>query len=134
MQSYEFKMLGYLIDEEEFQVKPAVARVLQLYEVDVNVKQGRRNELFPPNPDEFEYKLFFTDTNDSLIDDAVDYKVNLSLVSTLNVDSWDVYINGDFYGSDIDLIQLNTKDLFQVNVTKSVVGQEATIIYEGKLL
>jgi hypothetical protein len=134
MQSYEFTMLGYLIDEEEFQVKPAVARVLQLYEVDVNVKQGRRNELFPPNPDEFEYKLFFTDTNDSLIDDAVDYKVNLSLVSTLNVDSWDVYINGDFYGSDIDLIQLNTKDLFQVNVTKSVVGQEATIIYEGKLL
>jgi hypothetical protein len=134
MQSYEFTMLGYLIDEEEFQVKPAVARVLQLYEVDVNVKQGRRNELFPPNPDEFEYKLFFTDTNDSLIDDAVDYKVNLSLVSTLNVDSWDVYINGDFYGSDLDLIQLNTKDLFQVNVTKSVVGQEATIIYEGKLL
>jgi len=134
MQSYEFTMLGYLIDEEEFQVKPAVARVLQLYEVDVNVKQGRRNELFPSNPDEFEYKLFFTDTNDSLIDDAVDYKVNLSLVSTLNVDSWDVYINGDFYGSDLDLIQLNTKDLFQVNVTKSVVGQEATIIYEGKLL
>jgi hypothetical protein len=134
MQSYEFTMLGYLIDEEEFQVKPAVARVLQLYEVDVNVKQGRRNELFPPNPDEFEYKLFFTDTKDSLIDDAVDYKVNLSLVSTLNVDSWDVYINGDFYGSDLDLIQLNTKDLFQVNVTKSVVGQEATIIYEGKLL
>jgi hypothetical protein len=134
MHSYEFTMLGYLIDEEEFQVKPAVARVLQLYEVDVNVKQGRRNELFPPNPDEFEYKLFFTDTNDSLIDDAVDYKVNLSLVSTLNVDSWDVYINGDFYGSDLDLIQLNTKDLFQVNVTKSVVGQEATIIYEGKLL
>lgn len=134
MQSYEFTMLGYLIDEEEFQVKPAVARVLQLYEVDVNVKQGRRNELFPPNPDEFEYKLFFTDTNDSLIDDAVDYKVNLSLVSTLNVDSWDVYINGDYYGSDLDLIQLNTKDLFQVNVTKSTIGQEATIIYQGKLL
>ncbi len=134
MQSYEFTMLGYLIDEEEFQVKPAVARVLQLYEVDVNVKQGRRNEFFPPNPDEFEYKLLFTETNDSIIDDAVDYKVNLSLVSTQNVESWDVYINGDYYGSDLDLIQLNTGDLFQVNVTKSTVGQEAVIIYEGKLV
>lgn len=36
VQSYEFTMLGYLIDEEEFQVKPAVSRVLELFEVDAS--------------------------------------------------------------------------------------------------
>jgi hypothetical protein len=33
VQSYDFTMLGYLIDEEEFQVKPAIARVTQLMEL-----------------------------------------------------------------------------------------------------
>ena len=41
IQSYDFTMLGYLIDEEEFQVKPAVARVVQLFETDVNVAKGK---------------------------------------------------------------------------------------------
>jgi hypothetical protein len=127
-------MLGYLIDEEEFQVKPAVARVLQMFEVDVNVKQGRRNEFFPPNPDEFEYRLYYTPTNDTLIDDSVEYTVNLTLISSDNVETWDVTINGDYYGSDLERIQLNTNDLLRVSITKIDEGEEATILYQGKLL
>ena len=134
MQSYDFTMLGYLIDEEEFQVKPAVARVLQMFEVDVNVKQGRRNEFFPPNPDEFEYRLYYTPTNDTLIDDSVEYTVNLTLISSDNVETWDVTINGDYYGSDLERIQLNTNDLLRVSITKIDEGEEATIQYQGKLL
>jgi hypothetical protein len=134
MQSYEFTMLGYLIDEEEFQVKPAVARVLQLVEADVSVGQGRRSEQFPPNPNEFEYKLYFSPTNDLLIDDAVEYNIDLTLISTDNVDSWEVTINGDFYGSDLDRIQLNTNDILEVSITKTNVGQESTILYQAKLV
>ena len=37
-------MLGYLIDEEEFQVKPAIARVTQLFEIDAYSSKNRRNK------------------------------------------------------------------------------------------
>ncbi len=134
IQSYDFTMLGYLIDEEEFEVKPAVARVVQLFETDVNVSKGRRAETFPPNPNEFEYRLFYTSGNTTLIDNQVDYRINLSLVSTNNINGWDVTINGDFYGSNLDTIQLNTGDILQVDITKDNVGEEALILYNAKLV
>jgi hypothetical protein len=133
IQSYDFTMLGYLIDEEEFEVKPAISRVVQLFEVDSQVPVGRRAEITPPNPDEFTYDLFFTSGNTSIIDDKVDYRINLSLVSTLNVDTYDVYINDDYYGQDVTFIQLNTGDLFRVDITKEAAG-EANIEFQAKLV
>ena len=38
VQTYEFLMMGFLIDEEEFEVKPAVSRLLQLIEVDTKTR------------------------------------------------------------------------------------------------
>lgn len=134
MQSYDFTMLGYLIDEEEFEVKPAVARVVELFETDVKVATGRRAEIMPPNPNEFEYKLFYTSGNTSLIDNQVDYRIDLSLISSDNVETWDVTINGDYYGSDLQTIQLNTNDLLQVDITKTIPGQEALLLFSAKLV
>lgn len=42
IQTYDFTMLGYLIDEEEFEVKPAIARALQLVEVETAPRRRRR--------------------------------------------------------------------------------------------
>lgn len=134
IQSYDFTMLGYLIDEEEFEVKPAVSRVVQLFEVDTQVPRGRRAQITPSNPDEFTYKLLYTSGNTSLVDDQVDYRVNLSFISSLNVDSYEVYINDDFYGENISTIQLNTGDIFRVDITKDTVGEEAIIEFESKLV
>ena len=134
MQSYDFTMLGYLIDEEEFEVKPAVARVVELFETDVRVATGRRAEIMPPNPNEFEYRLFYTSGNTSLIDNQVDYRIDLSLTSSDNVETWDVTINGDYYGSDLETIQLNTNDILQVDITKTTPGQEAVLLYNAKLV
>lgn len=134
MQSYDFTMLGYLIDEEEFEVKPAVARVVELFETDVKVATGRRADITPPNPNQFEYRLFYTSGNTSLIDNQVDYRIDLNLVSSDNVESWDVTINGDFYGTDLETIQLNTNDVLEVDITKTTAGQEALLLFDAKLV
>ena len=134
MQTYKCTMLGFLIDNEEFEVKPAISRVVQLFEVDSQVPKGPRAEIIPSNPDEFVYDLFYTSGNTTIIDDKVDYRINLSLVSTNNVSSWDVTFNGDFYGSNLDTIQLNTGDILQVDITKDNVGEEALILYNAKLV
>jgi hypothetical protein len=39
VQNYDFTMLGYLIDEEEFEVKPAIQRITQLIEVDTSTRR-----------------------------------------------------------------------------------------------
>jgi hypothetical protein len=36
MQSYDFTMLGFLIDEEEFEVKPAINRISQVFETELD--------------------------------------------------------------------------------------------------
>ena len=33
VQLYSIKMLGYLLDEEEFEVTPAISRAIQFYEI-----------------------------------------------------------------------------------------------------
>ena len=53
VQSYDFTMLGYLIDEEEFEVKPAIQRYMLVTEVDTSLFKKKRDKQ-PPNPDEFE--------------------------------------------------------------------------------
>jgi hypothetical protein len=133
VQSYDFTMLGYLIDEEEFQVKPAVSRVLELFEVDASLANAKRAEIMPPNPNEFPFNFIYTSGNTSL-SDIVDYRIDLNLMGTTNVDSFDVYINGDYYGSDLDLIQLNTNDIILIEVNKETVGQEANIDFVAKLV
>jgi hypothetical protein len=45
-----------------------------------------------------------------------------------------VSINGDYYGSDLDKIQLNTNDILEVTVTKTNVGEESILLYEAKLV
>jgi hypothetical protein len=46
IQSYEFTMLGFLIDEDEFEVQPAITRVLQVVEFDkTTTKRNKKNPL-----------------------------------------------------------------------------------------
>jgi len=134
IQSYDFTMLGYLIDEEEFEVKPAISRVIQMFEVDTQVPVGRRAQTIPSNPDAFTYNLYYTETNTSLIDNEVDYRINLSLVNTKNVTTFFVFINGDYYGDDLQNIQLNTDDILRVDVVKTTPKQEANIYFWAKLV
>lgn len=132
VQSYDFTMLGYLIDEEEFQVKPAIQRVTQLIEVDTRVPNKKRNQ-FPKNPDEFDFKFLFLSGVTMLVD-SIEFSANMSLVDTDNVQSYDVYINNNYYGSDVNVIQITTNDVLRVEVTKTDNTLQSVIQFENKLV
>ena len=125
-------MISYLINEEEFEVKPSIQRVTQLFEVETSTRKQRRPK-YPENPDEFEMNFLFV-TGNTVLNDVIDFTANMTLVSTNNVNSFDVYINGDYYGSDVQVIQITTNDVLRIEVTKDDNTKEANVLYENKLV
>ena len=132
VQSYDFTMLGYLIDEDEFEVKPAIARVSQIMEIDTSTFKQRRNKS-PKNPDEFLSNFYYVVGNNTL-SDVVAYTANLTWANSVNVESYDVYINGDYYGTDVLKIQITTNDVLRIQVVKQDDSLEANINFDNILV
>ena len=42
----------------------------------------------------------------------------MNLVGTDNVETFDVFINSDYYGSDVTLIQITTNDTLRIEVVQ----------------
>ena len=123
--SYTFIMKGLLIDEDEFEVSPAITRQLSMFEVDT-INKSRRVQQQPPRPNNFDLDLLFVIGNTQLTE-VFRYTVDLKTTETTNVSSYDVYINSNFVGSDLTTIQINDGDTLLVNVTKVDNTKESVI-------
>lgn len=132
IQNYEFTMLAFLLDEDEFEVAPAVSRIFNSFEVNLPQKISRRNR-FPENPDEIQKNIFFSSgvTSSTLI---VDYTGDFFLIGNENVSTWDVFINENFYGTDVDFIQVNTNDILRIDIVPAFPILQSVLEYGIKLL
>ena len=43
-------MMGFLIDEDQFEVSPAITRSFQIFETEKPYKKNKRRGLIPPEP------------------------------------------------------------------------------------
>jgi len=116
IQSYEFTLLGFLIDENEFEVSPAVSRVLQVVEFDTSTTKRRVKKDINIGGNEIDV-LFVVGNN--VNSQIFDYTTNIIIVTPTNVESFDVYINNDYYGSDLTEIQINTNDKLKFVIVKT---------------
>jgi hypothetical protein len=124
IQSYDFIMMGFLIDENEFEVSPAVNRVLQVVEFDTTRRTRNKitNEI--KNSDTFFINFTSTQTKRN---QTFDITCDVKLTNLVNIDSFDVFINGDYYGSDLFEIQVNTKDVITFEIQKTNTNNPSTI-------
>ena len=130
IQTYEFTMLGFLIDEDEFEVAPAITRVLQVVEIDKKTtKRGKRKK----DEEGVGSQALFIVGNNTLTQ-LFSYIVDIKIGGTTNVDSYDVYINDDYYGSDLELIQINSGDVLRLDIVKDDNQLESTIQFIDKIL
>lgn len=116
IQNYEFTMLGFLIDEDEFEVSPAVSRVLQVVEFEQGTTKKQR-KILPENKKTSTDAIFVVGNN--TINQIFDYTTDVSIGQTTNINTFDVFINNYFYGSDISEIQINTNDVLKLVVIKT---------------
>jgi hypothetical protein len=129
IQTYDFTMLGFLIDEDEFEVSPAITRVLQV--VEFEKKTTRRNKKKPIEEGPGSQALFLVDN--TTLTQVFNYVVDIKIGETTNVYSFDVYINDDYYGSDLDLIQINSGDVLRLEIVKNNELIESTIQFIDKI-
>ena len=131
IQSYDFTMLGFLIDENEFEVAPAVSRVLTVIEFEKeSFTRGRRKNI----TDESTVSNFLFVVGNNILSQIFDYTVDLNLGDTTNIESYDVYLNNQYYGSDLLQIQINTNDVLRIVVVKNDDSQEGIIQLNNQIL
>jgi hypothetical protein len=131
IQSYDFTMLGFLIDENEFEVAPAVSRVLTVIEFEKeSFTRGRRKNI----TDESTITNFLFVAGNNILSQIFDYTVDLNLGDTINIESYDVYLNNLYYGSDLLQIQINTNDVLKIIVVKNDDSQEGIIQLDNQIL
>ena len=124
IQSYEFTLLGFLIDEDEFEISPGITRVLKVLEVDKKKILRQKNSSVGSRS--LPREILFLEGVDT-VNQLYDYTTNLILGNTQNITSFDVYINNDYYGSDLTDIQLNTNDVLRIVVIKGDNTKESKI-------
>lgn len=131
IQSYDFLLMGFLIDENEFQVSPAITRVLQVVEFEPNTtKRKKRTISDVSNTNQIITYLPGVNTLSQLFH----YTTDIILGESVNIDTYDVYINSDFYGTDVSQIQVNTNDVVRIDVVKLDSNQVSTLELLGVLL
>jgi len=125
IQNYEFLMMGFLIDEKEFEVIPAITRALTMYEVDTSVK-SRRAKKEPSNPENFDLNILFKEGVTEL-SEKYNYTIDINVSGNDNIDSYSVFINENYVGDDIPKIQVNTNDTLKITVEKEDVTKTSTL-------
>jgi hypothetical protein len=131
IQKYEFTLLGFLIDEDEFQVSPAITRSFTMFEVDTVTKKRRQKKPEPAVPETITYNFPISENN---IEQKFDYVVNLNFVESDNVDVYQVFINGDYYGNNISEIQINKGDILSITITKDDNTKDSSLQFSVSLI
>jgi hypothetical protein len=131
IQSYDFVMMGFLIDENEFEVSPAVNRVLQILEVDE--RKVKKQKKFDYVPSKYNLDLIVK-IGSNMVMQKIEYTADITVDDIENIVSYDVYINNDFYGTDLTSIQINTNDTLKFIVEKDNPSLESKIVLNSTLI
>ena len=132
IQSYDFTMMGFLMDEDEFEIKPGVERVFQLFET-TQGHENRKRKSLSDNPKNYNTTIEFVDENVFATKRFYD-KVDLTLIKTDNVDSYDVFVNDEYYGLNPIKIQLNANSIVRFEIVKDFPNQTSTIEFKATIV
>lgn len=138
MQSYNFTLMGFLIDENEFEVKPAVARSINLYESQNVPRPNRVVTNVTPNIKNVNFNIDFLPSQSSSTK-VFEYNQNISLETTENISSYEIYVNGFFYGQNIlnspsSSLQVSTNDSVEFRILQTDINLNSVIIFKSFLV
>lgn len=131
IQKYEFTMMGFLIDEEQFEVFPAISRTFQVIETDQrNIKRKQKKQ----TPIEFEVITLQYLNNVTTQEHYFEYTCNLLFERSVNIEEFSVYINEQYYGDNVETIQINTNDMLRIDIISSGGPEDPYLSFTQRLV
>tara|TARA_R110000787_G_scaffold167866_4_gene280822 strand:- start:355 stop:1428 length:1074 start_codon:yes stop_codon:yes gene_type:complete len=122
-QNYKFQLQGFLLDEEEFEVKPAISRSLLLFGFDEKNRRRDGKELTKENTNKVKTILEFNNITNSITREY-NYNNNVTVLRTKNVNSVTFSINGTTLSEPV---LISVGDTLTVTIVKTVLGTPATV-------
>jgi hypothetical protein len=131
IQKYEFTMMGFLIDEEQFEVSPAISRTFQVIETDQrNIKRKQKKQ----TPIELEVIKLQYLNNVTTQERYFEYTCNLLFDRSVNIEEFSVYINEQYYGDNVESIQINTNDMLRIDIISSGGSEDPYLLFTQSLV
>ena len=131
IQKYDFTMMGFLIDEEQFEVSPAISRTFQVIETDQrNIKRKQKKQ----SPIELEVITLQYLNNVTTQEHYFEYTCNLLFDRSVNIEEFSVYINEQYYGDNVETIQINTNDMLRIDIISSGESEDPYILFTQSLV
>lgn len=125
-QNYQFQLQGFLIDDEEFEVKPAISRSLVLFGFDEKNRQREPKTIGTENDNKVKTKVSF-DSSTTATTISYNYTNNVSVLRTNNVSSVSFSIGGVSVSQPV---LVSPGDVLTITIVKSVGGSAASITIE----
>jgi hypothetical protein len=126
IQKYDFTMMGFLIDEEQFEVFPAISRTFQVIETDQrNIKRKQKKQ----SPIELEVITLQYLNNVTTQEHYFEYTCNLLFDRSVNIEEFSVYINEQYYGDNVETIQINTNDMLRIDIISSGGSEDPYLLF-----
>jgi len=126
IQKYDFTMMGFLIDEEQFEVSPAISRTFQVIETDQrNIKRKQKKQ----TPIELEVIKLQYLNNITTQERYFEYTCNLLFDRSVNIEEFSVYINEQYYGDNVESIQINTNDMLRIDIISSGGSEDPYLLF-----
>ena len=139
IQNYTFKMLGVLLDEEQFEVAPAVSRVLTM--VDVSVKTRARKAVSKePNPNTIPTNYQFIGSNTILNQNSLPTNYDFYFVNSNNVEHYSAFTVTQgtelYIGKDLSYFPMGPGTGLKVVIEKQTgkTNQDSNILFDIKLV
>lgn len=131
IQKYDFTMMGFLIDENQFEVFPAISRTFQVFEVDQRTPKRKQKREQPVQPESIIYEYQNSATTKEYF---FEYTCNLYFEESKNVENYSVYINDQYYGDNVETIQVNNGDIIKVDITPVSFYDSSKLVFTQKLI
>ena len=129
-QNYQFQLQGFLLDEEEFEVKPAISRSLVMYGFDTKNPRGDAKNMGEKNPDMVRKVVNF-DSNTTEKNITYEYKNNIDVLRVTNVSSFSFKINN--LTAELPLL-INPTDVLTITIVKQTAGVESNMTLQEKIV
>jgi FtsP/CotA-like multicopper oxidase with cupredoxin domain len=96
-----------------------------------NLNKGKQKRQTPVQPETI---VFNYENSATTKDMFFEYTCDLVFESTTNITEYSVFINDNYYGDDVNLIQVNNGDVIRIDIVRGSSSQVPEILFTQRLI